>query len=220
MPETSGNILQEIEWGILRVPLIILLVVILAGTGWIYWSKSYLAQMQGSERIQQKKMTKAQKKWDETEQTLEILETFYKDFQVLRKRGFIGEDQHLIWDRQLRALEGNVDLPGLKYEILPKERKYKNDELELDENFHVYESELLLHMGLLHEGDLFKALDILRGAQLEESQRPPVILKPQKCVMTQVREKIIQNPTIPNIKTECTVLWYRVQIEEAPTKTR
>jgi hypothetical protein len=145
-----------------------------------------------------------EKKHENNQQARDILEKYYVEFNRLRQNGFIGQlgQQRLILGRRLEDLKQARLLPFLNYKISGW-RDYPLDKLPAD--FKVSEFTIELRLGLLHEGELLRFLDLLDGSEV------PGLFNVKSCRLNQAKNT---GPEI-NLYADCIALWYTVDVDKA-----
>lgn len=196
-----------LEWGLLKHALIALGVIILSGSGWLYWNFEFRATVQKQLKISQDKYRKTEELYSEGEEAVKIIESSYPRFEVLKNRGFVGQEQHLQWIDQLHQLKQELNPHFMKYEISAA-RNYTVEGLTIADKFHVYETTMMLEIGLLHELDLFKMLDTL------ENKQPAGLFSVKECQLQRTGAGMT-DPNQALLKAKCTLQWYTVSIDDS-----
>lgn len=129
-----------------------------------------------------------------TDEEREIRETLVH-YQRLRDRGLIGEEQRQDWVEQLGRIKAARKLFDVKYTIDPQRpADYPGIAGAGDVEFLV--SPMKLDMTLLHEEDLFRFLDDLRGAFSSH-----VVVR--SCTMQRMERPASERAVAPRVRAEC-----------------
>jgi len=141
---------------------------------------------------------------DEEERLIEALTPRY---QVLEARGIIGSESRLDWVEALRSASRRLVLPELRYalgtqEQLPAERAARSA------MFGIHRSVMELHLGLLHEEDLLRLIDLIEA----EAQG---LFSVSSCHIRRVGKDFVQHPGALNLRAACALEWFTLRPVEA-----
>lgn len=141
---------------------------------------------------------------DEEERLIEALTPRYR---VLEARGIVGPESRLDWVEALRSASRRLVLPELRYalgtqEQLPVERAAQGA------MFGVHRSVMELHLGLLHEGDLLRLVDLIEA----EAQG---LFSVSSCQIRRAGKDFIQHPGALNLRAACILEWFTLRPAEA-----
>lgn len=129
-----------------------------------------------------------------TDEEREIRETLV-DYQKLRDRGLIGDEQRQDWVEQLGRIKAARKLFDVKYTIDPQRpADYPGIAGAGDVEFLV--SPMKLDMTLLHEEDLFRFLEDLRGALSSH-----VVVR--SCKMQRLDRPAAERAIAPRVRADC-----------------
>ncbi len=194
----------------LRPPLLILLVILIAGASAIYYSdrlkvvsSQQLAQQQAQLR---EARTRLQKSGDEKD----IIVRYLDDYRRLERSGFIGEEQRINWLDALRLANQQADLFGVDYQIATqKPYSYSADfnpgQIVLNQ------SVMKLTFRLLHEEDLMRFLAVL-------GRQGGGIFTVDQCNMKRVDTRGVIRYQ-PNVTADCDLSWITARVgASAPQK--
>lgn len=124
------------------------------------------------------------------------IQTYQPRFVALRGAGLIGAENRLGWVETVRQAQAQRKLPSVSYDIEPQQAVTMDQPLELAD-YQLRASRMQLHMGLVHEMDLFGLLDDLRAVGLYSVE---------DC---KLRRAPIQGEAglAPRVLGECTLVW-------------
>ena len=116
-------------------------------------------------------------------------------FLALRQAGLIGRENRLAWVEAVRAVQAQRKLPSVSYDIEPQQAVVMDQPLDLAD-YQLRASRMQLHMGLVHEMDLFALLDTLQRTGL---------FSVEDCKLRRAALQLDAGAT-PTILSECTVI--------------
>lgn len=208
IPTAPQNKPRPLNWALLGGSLIWFIGSLLGGAGVIWWGMDFEEQMRRWGVRQRNDLSEIRARYEESQQTLALVKQFMPPYNELKQRGFIGTDQRLNWINQFHLLESKIKLPTLRYNVsgqtpfaIPKLKNPPPD-------FQVYQSEMTLELGLLHEGDLLRLLDEL------DSPQAAGLYSVKRCELRRLAQTFSANPRQANLTGLCTLLWYTVNIEK------
>ncbi len=137
------------------------------------------------------------------------LSLFEEKYQALKKQGIIGEESRLNWVDSLENIRIKYKIPYIKYTI-EQQQPFVSE--ILSQNYPaitLLKSTMILHMQLLHEGDLYTIINNLRIKAIG-------LFDVQSCAIirneTQINS-ILDSPTDKNFSATCTLNWYTIKSE-------
>jgi hypothetical protein len=187
----------------LRNPLLLLLVVLIAGASAIYYSdrlkavaRQQLVQQQGQLR---EARTRLQKSGDEKD----VIVRYLDDYRQLERSGFVGEEQRINWLDGLRLANQQADLFGVDYQIAtqkpyPYATDFNPGQIALNQ------SAMKLNFRLLHEEDLMRFLAAL-------GRQGGGIFTVDECSMKRVDTRGVIRYQ-PNVTAECELSWITAKV--------
>lgn len=216
----TQNKIVEIDWAVLKMAIILLFICLLVAVGMVGGSYFYYYQMVQWEQTQRQSLQQVQVQHARLADMLEIVNTNYLDqFNQLVFQGFVQQQRDLTVEEQRLNVEEQVvnlltllklpDLENIKYEIL-EQTPYKTPHLMLEPEIKAYETQIILRLGLLHEGDMFK---LSKGFQFEQ---PIGLFNLQSCDIKQLRPVNIHLLDVrrPYFDATCKLLWYTSEIKQ------
>ena len=131
-----------------------------------------------------------------TDEEREIREKLL-DYRKLRDRGLIGDEQRLEWVERIGEIKARRKLFDVKYTIEPQRpAEYPGIAGTGDVEFMV--SPMKVDLALLHEDDLFRFLEDLRGALGSH-----VLVR--SCAMTRLDRGGPERGLAPRLRAECAI---------------
>lgn len=116
--------------------------------------------------------------------------------QRLRESGVLGEERRLDWIEQLRNLQRDLRLPGLKYEFSAQTPLNRMPSTA----YSWYNSPLRLQMRLLHEVDLLNALD-----RIQHDASAVVVVR--SCKLAPPAQNVDRRDPTPPLNADCDLDW-------------
>ncbi len=187
------------DWRKLQIPLLVLGLVLSALVVSLWFANQYIAKKELDLQMQKNQLGQARSKYQASgfeKQT--IIENLPK-YQLLIRRGFVGEERRIEWVEALRKTHQEYKLFSLDYSIGQQEL-YKSSFMPNLGSFTLYRSVMKLDFPMLHEGDILSLVD-----GLHIYQTTPFIVR--DCTMT-IKNKLVSIKTLtPNIQAKCEVDW-------------
>jgi hypothetical protein len=143
-----------------------------------------------------------------TDEEREIRETLVH-YQKLRNSGLIGEEQREDWVDRLGQIKAKRKLFDVKYAI-DAQRPVDYPGIAGAGDVEFLASTMRLDLALLHEEDLFRFLDDLRGAV-----RSHVVVR--SCTMQRLEVPPTERMLAPRLRAECTVDLVTIRDRKAKT---
>ncbi len=132
-----------------------------------------------------------------------LIEQYRKLYSEYKASGLVGEERRLSWVESLQSTNRVLRLPTLTYNLLPQE-DFKRPDLQVKRDVVVKSSAMDLSIGMLHEGDLFALLEVLR-------QSIKSLFTVDSCSMTRstgIGRSL--DTKRPNLRTRCTIRWVTI----------
>jgi hypothetical protein len=191
----------------LRNPLLVLVVVIAAGIGGIYYLDQNLAATKRELAQQTTQMRDARTKLQRSGDEKNIIVRYLPDYQKLEKLGFAGEEQRLNWVEGLRLANQEAQLFGITYQIGAQQPYPYASDLNPGQLL-MHQSAMKISYSLLHEGDLMSLLRIL-------GKQGAGFFSVNQCQIERSGAGATVNVRYqPNLRAECELTWITVS---APT---
>lgn len=193
----------------LVAPAIVAVAFLLAGGIAVFGAQQFLQKARAEQQRAAADRQSAQNKLARaTDEEREIRETLVH-YQRLRDRGLIGEEQRQDWIEQLGRIKAARKLFDVKYTIDPQRpTDYPGIAGAGDVEFLV--SPMKLDMTLLHEEDLFRFLEDLRGALSSH-----VVVR--SCTMQRLERSASERAVAPRLRAECALDLVTIRDRKAKT---
>jgi hypothetical protein len=124
------------------------------------------------------------------------IQEYQARFTKLQNGHLIGEERRLDWIERIRQIYDQRKLPPLIYEVAPQQVFILDPSIPVGD-FELRGTKVTLHMGLLHELDLFNFLEDLNSAGIYSTQ---------SCAI-HASDKAQTNALSPKFDAECTLYW-------------
>ncbi len=131
-------------------------------------------------------------------QSEQILRTETTRFEALRAQGFVGQEPRLRWVEDVRDSAKQAGLDAIHYELEPREAYASSIATG---NLQLFSSQMRLRLGLLHEGDLLKFLQLLEA-------RHSGIFELNACTLQHSHNDAEIHLHDSNILALCELRWY------------
>jgi hypothetical protein len=131
-----------------------------------------------------------------TDEEREIREKLV-DYQKLRSRGLIGEERRADWVERIAQIKSARKLFDLKYTIEPQ-RPADYPGLAAAGEVAFLASQMKVDLALLHEEDLFRFIDDLRGALSSH-----VVVR--SCTVSRLDRPATDRGVGPRLRADCTI---------------
>jgi len=187
----------------LRNPLLVLLVVLVAGAAAIYYSNRLKVesgqQLARQQALHNEARTRLQKSGDEKN----VIVRYRDEFRQLERSGVIGEEQRINWLDGLRLANQQADLFGVDYQIrtqrpYPYAAQLNPGQLVLNQ------SVMQIRFRLLHEEDLMRFFSAL-------ARQGGGIFTIDKCSLQRLDTRGVIRYQ-PNVTAECELSWITINV--------
>jgi hypothetical protein len=187
----------------LRMPLLALLVVLVAGAAAIYYTDRLTVTARQQLAQQQKQLTEARTRLQKSGEEKDLIVRYLDSYRQLERAGFIGEEQRINWLDGLRVANQQADLFGVTYQIGTQApyayaAQYNPGQIALNQ------SVMRLDFRLLHEADLTRFLTAL-------SRQGGGIFTVDQCMMRRIDTRGVIRYQ-PNINAECDLSWITARV--------
>jgi hypothetical protein len=188
----------------LKAPLLVLLLVLLAGAGAIYYTDRLKAGVSEQLAQQQKQLKEARTRLQKSGDERDVIVRYLDSYRQLERAGFIGEEQRINWLDGLRVANQQADLFGVDYQIgtqtsYPYAASYNPGQVALNQ------SVMRLQFRLLHEADLMRFLGAL-------SRQGGGFFTVDQCILRRIDTRGVIRYQ-PNITADCELAWITVKVE-------
>jgi len=132
-----------------------------------------------------------------------ILRTSQARYKDLEQRGFVGDEQRLLWIESLRNSGQSQQLFSLKYNLRQQQSIRLNGGPETS-HYQLYASPMELHLELAHEGRLVAFFERLRDER-------PAVYQLQACTLTPGFNDGQIAFDKANVSADCDLVWFSVR---------
>lgn len=186
------------EFKALRGPIILLVVVLIAAAGAIYYTNGLREQAQFSLRQQQVQLREAQTRMQRSGDEKAIIVQYVDKYRQLQQAGIIGDEQRINWLDALRIANERTDLFGINYAVgvqqaYPYAAEFDPGQISLRQ------SVMKLEFRLLHEADLLRFFEALRA-------QGGGLFHLESCAMQRIEQTAALRYQ-PNIAANCELAW-------------
>lgn len=187
----------------LRTPLLVLLFVLVAGAGTVYYSDRLAKQARQQLTQQQAQLKEARTRLQKSDEEKGVIVAYLDRFRNLESAGIIGEEQRINWLDGLRLANQQADLFGVSYQIetqkpYPYAADFNPGQLALNQ------SAMRLNFRLLHEEDLMRFLNAL-------GRQGGGLFAIDQCVMRRIETGGVIRFQ-PNVDAECDLSWITLRV--------
>ena len=175
--------------------------------GALYAADGWLERKERAFRQAQASLARAARQYRNASDDQAVYQQYADRFRDMGRRGWIGEEQRLSWIEALQAINGELKLPVLRYDI-GQRAQVPLTRVSFDASrLHLYRTPMTLEIGALHEYDVVRLLQQLatQGAGLMDLA---------SCSFSQ-SGSIRFNPRAANIQASCALDWYTLQLDDA-----
>lgn len=190
----------------LRIPLLVLLAVLVAGALAIYFTAQLMTVERRQLVQQQTQLKQAQVRLQKSGDEKDIIVSYLDRFRQLERTGFIGEEQRINWLDGLRLANQQADLFGVDYQIAtqkpyPFAAEFNPGQLALNQSL------MQLRFRLLHEGDLLRFFDAL-------ARQDAGVFTIDQCLLRRIDNRGVLRYQ-PNVNAECDLSWITIKVGAA-----
>jgi hypothetical protein len=146
----------------LRTPLLVLLAVLAAGAGAIYYTEALTVSAAQQLERQRAELQAARTRLQKSGEEREIIVRYLDAFRRLERAGFVGEEQRINWLDALRLSNQEAKLFGVDYQV-SAQAPYLFAGAFDPGKIRLNHSQMRLRFRLLHEEDLMRFFRILAG---------------------------------------------------------
>ena len=153
----------EIEWGVLRGSIILLVSAVIISAGSLVGSYQFSNSKNKIHKREQAKYLSARTHYHTLDEEEGLIAIYLPRYVALENAGIIGREKRLDWIESLRKSAKQSQVAKLQYDI--SAQKLFETKIPLDVgDYKIYASTMRLNVDLLHEGDLFTLLDNLESS--------------------------------------------------------
>jgi hypothetical protein len=191
----------------LRNPLIVLVMVLLAGAAAIYQTDRMSVAARQELAQQRNQLKEARTRLQKSGEERDVIVRYVDGFRRLERAGFIGEEQRINWLDSLRVANQQTDLFGIEYQIETQKAYPRADDLNPGA-VRLNQSLMRLRFRLLHEEDLIRFLNAL-------ARQGGGIFTVDRCTMRRLDTGGVIRFQ-PNVTADCELSWITARVEAKP----
>ena len=203
--------MNQSDFEALRTPLLVLLAVLVAGAGAIFYTDRLLASERQQLLQQQGQLKQAHVRLQKSGDERDIIVLYLDRYRQLERAGFVGEEQRINWLDGLRLANQQADLFGVDYQIgtqraYPFAAEFNPGQIELNQSL------MQLRFRLLHEGDLLRFFDAL-------ARQNAGIFTVDQCLLRRIDTRGVIRYQ-PNVNAECELSWITAKVGAAAAQKK
>ena len=203
--------MNQSDFEALRTPLLVLLAVLVAGAGAIFYTDRLLASERQQLLQQQGQLKQAHVRLQKSGDERDIIVLYLDRYRQLERAGFVGEEQRINWLDGLRLANQQADLFGVDYQIgtqkaYPFAAEFNPGQIELNQSL------MQLRFRLLHEGDLLRFFDAL-------ARQNAGIFTIDQCLLRRIDTRGVIRYQ-PNVNAECELSWITARVGAAAAQKK
>lgn len=154
-------------------------------------------------QAQQAQLQQARERLSRSGEEKATIERYLPTYLQLQQQGLIGAEQRLSWVDGLRAVNQQLRLYGVDYQI-NAQQAYNGSDLGSTAGFAVYQSEMTLRFSLLHENDLLRFFDQLQAMHIG-------LYQIKQCTLQRSTASYTSFGSRPNLLADCKLQWLTLQ---------
>jgi len=203
--------MNQSDFEALRTPLLVLLAVLVAGAGAIFYTDRLLTSERQQLLQQQGQLKQAHVRLQKSGDERDIIVLYLDRYRQLERTGFVGEEQRINWLDGLRLANQQPDLFGVDYQIgtqkaYPFAAEFNPGQIELNQSL------MQLRFRLLHEGDLLRFFDAL-------ARQNAGIFTIDQCLLRRIDTRGVIRYQ-PNVNAECELSWITAKVGAAAAQKK
>lgn len=152
--------LNKIDWVFLRRPLMIFTVLVVLALVFLIAGNEYKSAANEEFTTAKSGLNSSHRKLRNQASEVALIDEYLREYKRLANEGFIGAERRLSWIESMKATNKDLKLPSFKYSIQVQD-EYNRPGIKTSKTVRSVSSAMKLDLGLLHEEDLFKALDLI-----------------------------------------------------------
>lgn len=149
--------LPHLKWGLVSMTLGLIVCIVVVAL-----SKNTLTAAQHSHATAHKRLADARKNLDAAQEDRVNMAAYAAEYETMLQRNLVGDEKRIDWIDGLEALRRLGLVLGFQYNIAPQQ-PYKPGVTVDSGNYALNLSPMSLDFDLLHEGQLVRFFDALRG---------------------------------------------------------
>ncbi len=200
--------LAEVDWGVLRGALILIVICVAISAGLIGTSYRFWKEQDRVQNAARSAMLAARSQYQNIDEEEKIINAYFPLYRSLESKGIIGKEHRLDWIDNLRQAAQRVELPALSYVIGSQQRFTPDFPLQLG-SYQIFSSSMKLNLGLLHEEDLPALLNDL-------DRQTSGLYTVTDCDLRRTQRAVVKKPDAVNLTAECDLQWLTIKQPGSP----
>lgn len=199
------------DFPLIRNAVILLVVTIALSIAGIAGSIYAKESMQKSKNNDLNQLEDTRAKLGQVREEEQQIRLYHAKYLKFLDEGMFGKEDRLQWIENILQIKENRKLFGLDYQIEAQQAAQVDAALDQG-NLALYGSTMKLGFSLLHEEDLFNALNDLRG----KSKGLGLL---RECTLARTDTRADSDAGIvvrPHLKAECTLVWLSLKPKDIP----
>ena len=190
------------DWRALSRPLIVLAVVAAVSAIAMAYTGRAVKSAQVQVNTEESALIEARNRVQQSGQEKRVIEQYVEPYRQLERAGIVGEEQRISWIDALRTANQEADLYGVEYNIGPQQAYSFTSEVNAGA-LSVRQSIMKLHLGLLHEGDLFRFFQALAAQKVGR-------FSVNQCSLKRLPVDLTVPVNQPTLNADCEVAWITI----------
>jgi hypothetical protein len=195
---------SRLDWSVLRGSLGIFGICALVSAVMLGASYHFLEEMDTEYRNHHARFRDASRKYLAVDEEERVIQSHLPQFIALHEQGILGPERRLDWLETLSAAGNDIDLPQMTYRI-NAQTQFDTDLAVNLGAFNIYTSDMELSLGLLHEGDFARLIDLL-------DRNTAGLYSVRWCEMSRSFDEFTLETKRANIQAECILSWFTVDL--------
>lgn len=194
--------MHRLDFSLIRSRVIALSCVVLLSGAIVAPSLYYLVAIRNEKREMEMELRSTRSNIARLQGDVVLIQTYQRDYELMERRGFLEDENRLLWIEQLETTAARLDLPDLRYQI-DAQRQLSNAPYSIPANIRLHESTLNFESSLLHEGDL---VDLFSGL----NQLKAGVFALDHCKLLRAKSGVIAS-LAANFVGRCHILLYTAE---------
>lgn len=186
---------------VLKLSILLVLVALVAAIAGVLWSWNQSQLATAALHQANSALHAARTQLDHSHQQKQLIVTHSDEYKVLQSRGFIGDENRLVWIEAVQQANRDAGLYGLDYRLTPRTAAPP----DLAPDLALGQTRMTLTFPILIETDLPRFLSALR-------QRAPGVYTVHTCRLTMPAGTEFRAVNQPRIQAECDLLWFTIAV--------
>ncbi len=199
---------NKIDFSFLKSSLIILGVAILLSVALVVAGQQYEQEKVAEYNQVKSSLQKAHNRYIKLVKDIDLLDQYTQDYKTYKSSGLIGPERRLSWIETLEAVNDELRLPGLSYNLAPQQEFVKPG-LKAEKHINISSTPMQLNIALLHEGDLLRVFDGIKN-------RIDNLFSVESCDIQRKRgaQENVLSTQKENLTANCLIRWVSVDVQK------